>query len=95
MALLFLSQSLPNLTKPICTIWIHLEYEPGADGVGIIAVSLLPEVPGSISEHGKKGRLFCGAFFGVQIPFGDNLTLASHPRMDQKDVFWNILALVS
>ncbi len=45
----------------------------------VIAISLFPEVSGSIPERGKKRRFLWKRY---EHPIrGDNLALASHPQM--------------
>ena len=80
---------------------------PCADGVAVIAISLFPEALGSIPERGKKRRflrirLFVHAVHFVELSSafrslsGDNLALASHPRMghnyisDKKASFFSV-----
>ncbi len=69
-----------------------------ADGVVVIAISLFPEVPGSIPERGKKRRflwirLFVHAVHLLSFLWRSdpsrgvyNSALASHPRMGQSHI---------
>ncbi len=80
--------------------------KPCVDGVVVIAISLFPEVPGSIPERGKKRRslwirLFVHAvhllsFLRRSDPLsGDNLALANHLRFGPKPHFQMQIPLVS
>ena len=76
-----------KLCSALCEMGLHM---PCADGVVVIAISLYPEVPGSI----QKTRMFVHAHAVHLLSFlrrsdsprGDNLALASHPRMGKSHI---------
>ncbi len=83
-----------NIACPCCMQKVDCSsgQKPCADGVVVIAISLLPEVPCSIPESGKKRRFLWIRLFvhAVQLlsflrrsdPFrGITSPLASHPRI--------------